>query len=77
MQAYYEGNDETVAAMFDRCGLVPSDEDKSALVSRLMSEGIASKNGHKLHHKKCLLDFLVWCKDNHLAMELCPFKIAF
>lgn len=73
-QCFHEIGKETVAGMFLKCGLVPSDKSKRAVVSHLMCEGISSLDGRNDYHKICLLEFLKWCKANNLISELCPFR---
>lgn len=73
-QCFQEISKESVAGMFRKCGLVPSDQSKSAIVSRLMCEGISSLDKRNQYHKICLLAFLKWVKYNNLVTELCPFS---
>jgi len=74
-QCYYDISDESVEAMFKRCGLIPSGESKRSIVSRLMSESISTLNRNQKEHLRCLVAFLKWCRANELAEELCPIPI--
>lgn len=60
MRCFHSVSLETVARMFQRCGLVSSDKTKHSIVSNLFCEGITSLEKNDQYHKKCLLDFLLW-----------------
>lgn len=75
-QCFHDISKPTVAGMFAKCGLVPSDQTKRAIVSRLMCEGISTLDKRNQYHKVCLLAFLKWCKSNNLVSELCPLRFS-
>ncbi len=75
-QCFHSISKETVIKMFERCGLIGG-KDKREVVTALMFEGIGSLENHNHHHKKCLLAFLQWVKNNDLRKELCPVAIKF
>lgn len=73
-QCFHEISEETVTKMFRRCGLLNSDQNKRSIVSNLMCEGFTSLNKNDQYHKKCLLSFLHWCRDNNLINDLCRIR---
>jgi len=73
-QCFHDISKETVAKMFQRCGLISTDQTKRSVVTGLMCEGMTCLHKHNQYHKVCLLSFLQWCKRNNLCDTLCPFR---
>ena len=64
---------DSVRQMFRKCGLVNTGEDKRSIVMNLMHEGLSCLGKHNNFHRKCLISYLEWCKENelsHLASSL-------
>lgn len=65
-QSYDGIHDYTIRALFRRCGLVKSNEDKRTIVYNLMFESIRGLNKHQQLHKNALAAYLKWCSMNNL-----------
>lgn len=63
----------SVFGMFQKCGLVNTGEDKRTIIMNLMYEGISCLGKHNDFHRKSLLSYLKWCRDqgfDYLASSL-------
>lgn len=53
--------------MFKRCGLIESNISKREVLINLMHEGMRCLNKNDEFHRRNLLCYLEWCKDNNLS----------
>jgi hypothetical protein len=74
LTAYESIGSDIVTSMFGKCGLIPTAEDKLTIAKTLLCEGLTTLDANDQKHKKALLKYLIWCREND-RYYLCPIPL--